>query len=57
MGARLFARALRDGGTSVSDLARKLSIKAGKNPGRDPSVASVYRALNTHHERQEQPPG
>lgn len=55
--ALLFARALRDGGTSVPDIARKLSIKTGKNAGGHPSVASVYRALNTHHEPQEQPPG
>ena len=54
--ALLFARALRDGGTSVPDIARKLTIKTGKNAGVHPSVASVYPALNTHHEPQEQPP-
>ena len=55
--ALLFARALRDGGTSVPDIARKLTIKTGKNAGQHPSVASVYRALSTHHEPHEQPPG
>lgn len=41
----LFARALRDAGTPVPEIARKLVIKTGKNGGRHPSVASVYRAL------------
>lgn len=41
----LFARALRDAGTPVPVIAKKLVIKTGKNAGRRPSVASVYRAL------------
>lgn len=41
----VFARALRDKGTPVPQIARKLVIKAGKNAGSHPSVASVYRAL------------
>jgi len=41
----LFARALRDKGVPVPEIAQKLTIKTGKNAGRHPSVASVYRAL------------
>jgi DNA invertase Pin-like site-specific DNA recombinase len=41
----LFARALRDQGTPVPEIAKKLTIKTGKNEGKNPSVASVYRAL------------
>jgi hypothetical protein len=41
----VFARALRDQGVSVPDIAKKLTIKSGKNAGQHPSVASVYRAL------------
>jgi DNA invertase Pin-like site-specific DNA recombinase len=41
----LFARALKDKGTPMSEIARKLEIKTGKNAGRNPSVASLYRAL------------
>ena len=40
----VFARALRDAGTPIPEIAGKLTIKTGKN-GRHPSVASVYRAL------------
>lgn len=43
----LFARALRDAGTPVPQIAQKLVIKTGKNTGSHPSVASVYRALST----------
>ncbi|MFI2371371.1 MarR family transcriptional regulator [Streptomyces sp. NPDC018833] len=39
------ARALRDQGVPVSEIAGRLTIKAGKNAGRHPSVASLYRAL------------
>jgi DNA invertase Pin-like site-specific DNA recombinase len=41
----LFARALREKGTPMPDIAKKLTIKSGKNAGRHPSVASLYRAL------------
>lgn len=41
----IYARALRDAGTTVPEIAAKLTIKTGKNAGRHPSVASVYRAL------------
>ncbi len=41
----LFARALREAGTPVPEIAKKLTIKAGKNTGKHPSVASLYRAL------------
>ncbi|MEU0660694.1 recombinase family protein [Streptomyces lavendulocolor] len=40
-----FARALRDKGTPVPEIAKKLTIKTGKNAGKNPSVASLYRAL------------
>jgi DNA invertase Pin-like site-specific DNA recombinase len=40
-----FARALREKGTPIPDIARKLTIKTGKNTGKHPSVASLYRAL------------
>lgn len=41
----LFARALKDKGVPVPSIAKKLTIKTGKNAGQHPSVASVYRAL------------
>jgi DNA invertase Pin-like site-specific DNA recombinase len=41
----LFARALREAGTPVPEIVKKLTIKTGKNAGRPPSLASVYRAL------------
>jgi len=41
----LFARALKDAGTPAPKIARKLTIKTGKNMGQHPSVASLYRAL------------
>ncbi|WP_306367958.1 recombinase family protein [Nocardiopsis sp. CC223A] len=41
----LFARALKDKGVPVPEIAQKLTIKTGKNAGKHPSVASVYRAL------------
>ncbi len=41
----LFARALRDKGTPMPDIVKKLIIKTGKNAGQHPSVASLYRAL------------
>lgn len=39
------ARALRDQGVSVPDIAAQLTLASGKNAGRHPSLASVYRAL------------
>jgi DNA invertase Pin-like site-specific DNA recombinase len=39
------ARSLRDDGLSVPDIVNRLTITAGKNAGRRPSLASVYRAL------------
>lgn len=41
----LFARALRDTGVPIPEIAKKLTIKTGKNAGKNPSVASLYRAL------------
>jgi hypothetical protein len=41
----IFAHALKDKGTPMPDIARKLVIKTGKNAGQHPSVASLYRAL------------
>ncbi|WP_372405435.1 hypothetical protein [Streptomyces luteireticuli] len=40
-----FAVALRDKGVPVPEIAKKLTIKTGKNAGNSPSVASLYRAL------------
>jgi hypothetical protein len=41
----LFARALKDNGTPIPGIAKKLVIKSGKNAGQHPSVASLYRAF------------
>ncbi|WP_328992364.1 recombinase family protein [Kribbella sp. NBC_01245] len=41
----VFARALRDHGTPIGEIAQKLTIATGKNAGQHPSVASLYRAL------------
>ncbi|MEU1036258.1 recombinase family protein [Streptomyces mirabilis] len=41
----VFARALKDRGVPVPEIAKKLTIKTGKNVGKPPSVASLYRAL------------
>ena len=41
----IFARAVRDQGTPMPDIAQKLKIQSGKNPENTPSVASLYRAL------------
>lgn len=41
----LFAQALKDKGTPVPGIARKLVIKSGKNAGQHPSAASLYRAF------------
>ncbi|MEV4091276.1 recombinase family protein [Streptosporangium saharense] len=40
-----YARSLRERGVAVPDIARKLVIPTGKNKGRNPSLASVYRVL------------
>ncbi|MFC3453364.1 recombinase family protein [Amycolatopsis speibonae] len=40
-----FAQALRDKGTPMPEIVKKLTIKTGKNTGQHPSVASLYRAL------------
>ena len=44
-GEGLLQRALRDNGTPMPDIVKKLIIKTGKNAGQHPSVASLYRAL------------
>lgn len=41
----VFAHALRGRGTPMPEIAAKLTITTGKNAGRHPSVASLYRAL------------
>jgi DNA invertase Pin-like site-specific DNA recombinase len=41
----IFARALRDQGTPMPEIVAKLTIKTGKNAGKHPSLASLYRAL------------
>lgn len=45
------ARTLHEQGMSVPDIAQQLTIKSGKNAGRHPSIASVYRALAQPHPR------
>jgi len=40
-----FAAALRDKGVPMPEIVLKLTIKSGKNAGKNPSVASLYRAL------------
>ncbi|MFD8563602.1 recombinase family protein [Streptosporangium canum] len=40
-----YARSLRARGVPVPEIARKLVIPTGKNKGRNPSLASVYRVL------------
>jgi DNA invertase Pin-like site-specific DNA recombinase len=40
-----FAVALKDKGVPVPEIAKKLTIRTGKNAGKSPSVASLYRAL------------
>nr|WP_237331693.1 recombinase family protein [Streptomyces mexicanus] len=53
----LFARALKDKGVPVPEIAKKLTIKTGKNAGQHPSVASVYRALADADAATEAPAG
>ncbi|QNE17194.1 recombinase family protein [Kribbella qitaiheensis] len=45
----VFARALRDRGTPIGEIAQKLTIGTGKSAGQQPSVASLYRALAETH--------
>ncbi|WP_381562705.1 recombinase family protein [Streptomyces eurythermus] len=52
----LFARALKNKGVPVPEIAKKLTIKTGKNAGKNPSVASLYRAL-AEAEQAEAPAG
>jgi hypothetical protein len=40
-----FAIALKDKGTPLPGIAKKLFVKTGKNAGKNPSAASLYRAL------------
>ena len=40
-----YARSLRANGIPVPEIARKLVIPTGKNKGRHPSLATVYRLL------------
>jgi hypothetical protein len=40
-----FARALRDKGVAMPEIAKKLTIVTGKNAGNSPSVTSFYRPL------------
>ncbi|CAM5641682.1 hypothetical protein SAVIM338S_06288 [Streptomyces avidinii] len=40
-----FAVAFKDKGVPVPEIAKKLTIKVGKNAGKSPSVASLYQAL------------
>ena len=49
-----FAIALKDKGVPVPQIAKKLTIKTGKNAGKSPSVASLYRALAEAEEQNAQ---
>ncbi|MBQ0984270.1 hypothetical protein KBZ10_06990 [Streptomyces sp. F63] len=40
-----YARSLRANGVPVPETARRLVIAPGENPGKRPSVATVYRIL------------
>lgn len=40
-----YAHSLRERGVPVREIASKLVITTGKNKGRHPSLASVYRVL------------
>ncbi|MDJ0362248.1 hypothetical protein [Rhodococcus sp. H29-C3] len=40
-----FAHALREKGTPIPDIVKKLTTKTGQSAGRHPSVASLYRVL------------
>lgn len=45
----------RANGESVEDIRPDLIIPTGKRKGRNPSLASIYRALNEHQKRQTYP--
>lgn len=40
-----YAQSLRANGVPVPEIARKLVVTSGKNQGKRPSVATVYRIL------------
>lgn len=40
-----FALALKDKDVPIPDIAKKVTIKTGKNAGKPPSAASLYRTL------------
>ena len=42
----------RAGGESVEDIQPNLIIPTGKRKGRNPSMASIYRALAEHAKRE-----
>ncbi|MER5423995.1 recombinase family protein [Streptosporangium canum] len=48
-----FALALRAKGVGVPEIAAKLTMSSGKNAGKSPSVASLYRALAEADQRPE----
>jgi DNA invertase Pin-like site-specific DNA recombinase len=52
----IFARALKDKGTPMPEIAKKLTIPTGKNAGQHPSVASLYRALASDIDRRHEAP-
>jgi hypothetical protein len=45
----------RANGESVEDIRPDLIIPTGKRKGRNPSLASIYRALTEHEKRQAYP--
>ncbi|MDO5745733.1 MAG: recombinase family protein [Micrococcaceae bacterium] len=45
----------RANGESLEDIRLDLIIPTGKRKGRNPSLASIYRALNEHEKRQAHP--
>jgi hypothetical protein len=45
----------RAGGESVESIRPDLIIPTGKRKGRNPSLASIYRALAEHEKRQQYP--
>ena len=49
-----FALALKNKRVPVPDIATKLTIKTGKNAGKSPSIASLYRALAEAEEQDAQ---
>lgn len=50
------ARALREQGVPVAEIAGQLTVTTGRNAGRNPSVASLYRALAQSDTRPDQTP-